>query len=266
MTLDFARISDRLGRSLAVGLLCAAACAPVHATEKLTLCFENKAVLPWRTAEGDGLNFELLRRVETKLDVLFDYQLLPWKRCLAKLKMNQVDGAFTVSFSDERRQYGAFPGGDAADVKKRMHYAGYFLVRKKGSAIDWDGKQFHHVDGKIAFRLGYSVGEQLRELNMAVDETNDTLYNVGRKVVTGRVAGAAMLDSDASALMNGPLGPQLALVAAPLVEKPYYLILSNALVKARPELAERIWKSIEEVRNSKDYGKLVQAAGAEHAR
>ncbi len=266
MTADFVRISGRLGRSLTIGLLCAAACTPALATEKLTLCFENKAVLPWRTAEGEGLNFELLRRVETKLDILFDYQLLPWKRCLAKLKANEVDGAFTVSFSEERRQYGAFPGGEPADVKKRMHYAGYFLIRKKGSAIDWDGKQFLHADGKIAFRLGYSVGEQLRELKMAVDETNDSLYNVGRKVVTGRVAGAAMMDSDANVLMSSALGPQLDMVATPLIEKPYYLILSNTLVKARPELAERIWKSIEEVRNGKEYGKLVQAAGVEHAR
>ena len=43
-------------------------------------------------------------------------------------------------------------------------------------------------------------------------------------------------------------------------------MLSNALVKARPELAEQIWRSIEEVRDSKDYGKLVRAADADNAR
>jgi len=263
---DLARHPGRLARLLAAGLLCAATCAPLHAAEKLTLCFENKAVLPWRTTDGGGLNFELLKRVETKLDLSFDYQLLPWKRCLAKLKANEVDGAFTVSFSDERRQYGAFPGGDTADIKKRMHYAGYYLVRKKGDHIDWDGKHFHHVDGKIAFQLGYSVGDQLREQKVAVDETNDSLFNVGRKVLTGRVAGAAMMDSDMAVLMNGPLGPKLEVVAIPLVEKPYYLMLSSAMLKAKPELADKIWKNIEEVRNSKEYGKLVQAAGVDHAR
>jgi polar amino acid transport system substrate-binding protein len=55
-------------------------------------------------------------------------------------------------------------------------------------------------------------------------------------------------------------------VATPLVEKPYYLMLSNAMLKARPELADKIWKSIEEVRNGKEYGKLIQAAGVDHAR
>ncbi|MES2317849.1 MAG: transporter substrate-binding domain-containing protein [Pseudomonadota bacterium] len=266
MTCDFVPQPGRLLRSLAAGLLCAATCSPLFAANKLMLCFENKAVLPWRSVELEGLNFAMLKRVETKLDLTFDYALLPWKRCLAKLKANEVDGAFTVSFSDERRQYGAFPGNEQADVKRRMHYARYFMIRKKGSAIDWDGKRFLNVDGKIAFQLGYSVGEMLNAQKVPVDETNDTTYNVGRKVVAGRVAGAAMMDSDVTELMRGPLAAQLEVVPAPLVEKAYYLMLSSALVKARPELAEKIWKSIEEVRNGREYGKLIQAAGAENAR
>jgi polar amino acid transport system substrate-binding protein len=253
-------------RRLALGLLLAALSTPVFATQKITLCFENKLVQPWRTVEQTGLNFELLKRVEAKLQISFDYQLLPWKRCLAKLKANEVDGAFTVSFSDERRQYGVFPGDTHPDARKRMHYARYFLVRNKGSEIDWDGKKFTNVDGKIAFQLGYSVGEMLRAQKVDVDETSDSLYTVGRKVVTGRVAGAAMMDSDTAQLMRGPLAGKLEVVELPLIDKPYYLMLSTALVKSRPELAERIWKSVEEVRESKEYGKLVKAAGAENAR
>ena len=266
MTADLACNPGRALRFLALSLLWSAACAPAFAATKVSLCFENKMVMPWRSTDRTGLNFDLFKRVEARLDISFDYQLLPWKRCLAKLKANEVDGAFTVSFSDERRQFGAFPGGAAPDVKKRMHYARYFLLRKKGSPINWDGTQFHGLDGKIAFQLGYSIGDSLRAMKVAVDESNDSSHNVGRKVITGRVAGAALMDSDVSVLMSGPLAPQLEIVATPLVEKAYYLMLSNALVKARPELAERIWKSIEEVRNGHAYGKLVQAAGAENAR
>lgn len=253
-------------RGAALGWWLLAASAPLFAAERLTFCFENKLVAPWRNVDQTGLNFELLRRVEKKLDLRFDYQLLPWKRCLAKLKANEVDGAFTVSFSQERREYGAYPGNEQADARRRMHYARYFLVRKKGSEVDWDGKQFVKLDGKIAFQLGYSVGDLLNALKVPVDETADSPYKVGRKVVAGRVAGAAMMDSDTYAVMQGPLASRLEVVATPLIEKPYFLMLSNALVKARPALAEQIWKQVEEVRNSKEYGKLVKAAGAENAR
>jgi polar amino acid transport system substrate-binding protein len=251
---------------LAVALCCALLAAPAVATQKLTLCFENKVVPPWRTIEQSGLNFELLKRVESRLQISFDYELLPWKRCLAKLRANDVDGAFTVSFSDERRDYGAFPGNLVPDARRRMHYARYFLVRRKGSDIEWDGKQFSNIDGKIAFQLGYSVGELLRAQKVDVDESNDSAYNMGRKVLAGRVAGAAMMDSDVTLLMRAPIANRLEVVNTPLTEKPYYLMLSNALVKTRPELAEQIWRSIEEVRDSKEYGKLIKAAGADNAR
>lgn len=266
MAHEIARFTGYLARHLTLGLGCLALCAPLQAADKLTLCFENKVVPPWRTPALGGLNFELLKRVESKLDLQFDYQLLPWKRCLAKLQANQVDGAFSVSHTDQRRQYGVFPGLDGPDPRKRMHSARYYLLRKKGSRIDWDGKQFHHADGKIGFQLGYSVGDMLRTLKVPVDERNDTLHNVGRMLIAGRLAGAAVFDSDAETLMRGPLGPKLELLPTPLVEKPYYLMLSNRLVQSRPELCERIWKAIEEVRNGREYGKLVHAAGASNAR
>jgi polar amino acid transport system substrate-binding protein len=261
---------SRLARQLGAGLLCAGLATPLWAAEHITLCFENKMVLPWRTLAHEGLNFELLKRVEARLPVKFAYQRWPWKRCLAKLQANEVDGAFTVSYSEERRSFGAFPGAAAADTQPdpamRMHKASYFLIRKKGSRIDWDGKQFKHVDGKIAFQLGYSIGEMLRAQQVAVDESNDTVHSVGRKVLVGRVAAAAVMDSDAAILMASPLARDLEMVETPLIERSYYLMLSRSMVKARRELAEQIWNAVAEVRDSKDYRKLVQAANAENVR
>ncbi|UUZ53557.1 hypothetical protein LP419_33225 [Massilia sp. H-1] len=118
------------------GLLALTLCSPVFAARKLTFCFENRPVIPWRTMELDGLNFELLKRIEPKLDLYFQYQPLPWKRCLSKLQANEVDGAFTVSFSEDRRAFGVYPGHAAPghavpDAQKRMHTARYFLMRKR---------------------------------------------------------------------------------------------------------------------------------------
>ena len=261
----FGRIFSSVPRFV-LALCCAGLAAPAMAADKVRLCLENKVVLPWRTVELAGLNFELLRRVEAKAGVAFSYELLPWKRCLAMLKSNQFDGAFSVSFSEERRQYGVFPGRGVPDPAARMHVSRYFLIRKKGSPITWDGARFHNVDGKIGFQLGYSIGEVLRAMQLPVDESNDSIHNVGRKLLTGRIAAAAMFDSDAEILMRSPLGRKLEKLETPLLEKPYYLVLSTRLVTHQPDLAARIWKTLEEVRNGREYGKLVQAAGAENAR
>jgi polar amino acid transport system substrate-binding protein len=255
-------------RSLRFGLIACwlgagpAFAAPPAADRMVSLCFERQEVLPWRTLDGGGLNFELLGEVARRLGVVFDYQSMPWKRCLAQVKENRVDGAFAVSFSRERLEVGAYPGvhGDdgpadpgRADTDKRMHVDRYVLVRRKGSRVDWDGKHFANVDGRIGFQLGYSVGDFLRAQNVPVDEGSQQADELVQKLLAGRVAAAALGGGDAVRVMRTPVAQQIEVLPTPLVEKPYYLILSHAFVAQQPELAARIWKAIEEVRTSPAY-------------
>jgi polar amino acid transport system substrate-binding protein len=47
----------------------------------------------------------------------------------------------------------------------------------------------------------------------------------------------------------------------PLIEKPYYLMLSHQFVATEPALAERIWRTIAQVRNSPAYRKREREFG-----
>ena len=256
--------SPPLPRLLRLGLVAcwlgagpAAFAAPPKTDRMVSLCFERQEVLPWRTLDGGGLNFELLGDVARRTGVVFDYQSMPWKRCLEQVKENRVDGAFAVSFSRERLDVGAYPGvhGDdgRADPDKRMHVDRYVLVRRKGSRVDWDGNHFANVDGRIGFQLGYSVGDFLRAQNVPVDEGSQQADELVQKLLAGRVAAAALGGGDAVRVMRTPVAQQIEVLPTPLVEKPYYLILSHAFVAQQPELAARIWKAIEEVRTSPAY-------------
>jgi len=235
--------------------------APVRAAASgsVTLCFERQEVPPWRTLDGGGLNFELLAEVGKRTGVSFDFQSMPWKRCLEQLKSNQVDGAFAVSFNPGRMDLGAYPGGPEADPAKRMHIDSYVLVRRRGSRLDWDGKRFQHLDGRIGVQLGYSVADFLRSRHVPVDEGSQRSDELAQKLIAGRLAGAALGGGDSKRLMRGPLGAQLEVLPAPLVEKPYYLVLSHAFVANRPQLAARLWDAIEQVRTSPAYRKREQA-------
>ena len=232
--------------------------------EVVSLCFEAQDVLPWRTEKGGGLNFELLKMVEQRLNIHFDFQGIPWKRCLAQLKSNAVDGAFAVSYKPDRRELGEYPGGEKIDVGKRMHVDRYVVLRKKGSKVEWDGKSFRNLDGPVGFQLGYSVGDVLRAQNLEVDEGSQRAVELARKLIAGRVAAAAVGGSDADGLMRGPLAPDLEQLPIPIIEKPYFLILSHAMLASRPELAGRIWRAVEQARNSAAYKKLERAESAGH--
>jgi polar amino acid transport system substrate-binding protein len=202
--------------------------------------------------------------VGERLDIHFDFQSIPWKRCLAQLKANAVDGAFAVSYKPDRRELGEYPGGDTPDASKRMHTDTYVVLRRKGSKVEWDGKRFSKLEGAVGFQLGYSVGDVLRAQNLQVDEGSQRADELARKLVAGRLGAAAMGGSDAAGLMRGPLAAQLEQLPVPIIEKPYFLILSHALVASRPELAASIWNAVEQARNSAAYRKLAQAEGVRH--
>ena len=245
-------------RLLLAALAACAALAPVQAAQQdsITLCFERQEVPPWRTLDGGGLNFELLAEVAKRTGVNFDYQSMPWKRCLEQLKSNQVNGAFAVSFNRERMVLGVWPGGEQADPAKRMHIDSYLLVRRRGSPIDWDGKAFRNLgEGKIGFQLGYSVGDFLRAQGVALDEGSQRSDELAQKLIAGRLAGAAMGGGDATRLLRGPLGDTLEIVPRALIQKPYYLVLSKAFVAKDPQLAARLWDAVEQVRTSPAYRK-----------
>ena len=244
------------------GLALAAMCAGSAAApaETVTLCFERVDVKPWRTEQLGGLNFELLRLVEQRLNIHFDFQSVPWKRCLAQLQANGYDGAFAVSFKEDRRALGVYPGGAVVDSTKRMHVDRYMLLRRKGSQVEWDGKTMRNLQGPVGFQLGYSVGEVLRGLQVEVDEGSQRADELARKLIAGRLGAAAMGGSDTGAIMHGPMAAQLEVLPLPLAEKPYFLVLSHAMAQRRPELVQGIWNAMEQARNSPAYRKLERAA------
>lgn len=224
----------------------------------ITLCHEDADVRPWRYRKGGGLNFQLIERAANRAGVRIHYQALPWKRCLASLQANEVDGIFAGSFRREQLAYGAYPGGAVPDAGKRLHTDRYVLLRRKGDSLDWDGKALTHLEGAIGTQLGYSVNEQLRALGVPIDEGAQTAVDVLRKLADGRLAGAAILAGEADQVLerNPGLRARLEVLPQPLVEKPYYLILSLALVQTQPALASRLWEATEAVRTSTAYRAL----------
>lgn len=236
--------------------------APAWAAQPLTFCLEKADVRPWRTQEGGGLNIELLNRAAKQLHLQFIYQGMPWKRCLAQLKSNEVQGAIGASFKAERLEMGVYPGTAKPDASKRLNFDRYVVIRRRDSKVSWDGKSFQHLDGPVGIQLGYSIGDHLKSLGVPVDDGSQRPNELLLKLIAGRIPAAAMLDGEASTSLNNDpkLLAQVEVLPTPLTEKPYFLMLSHAFVKSQPQLAQNIWNAIQEVRNSAAYQKLEREA------
>lgn len=232
------------------------------AAEILHFCYEMADVRPWRTAAGTGLNFDLINSAAGRVGTVVEYHALPWKRCLAELKLNRMDGALAASFKKDRMDIGAFPGGSKPEVGKRLHVDRYVVLRRKGSSVDWDGRAFRGLEGPVGIQLGYSVGEQLKSMNVAVDDGSLTLRELLLKLAAGRLGAAAVLGSEMRyfSQQDAALAASIDTFPRPLIEKPYYLMLSHKLVASNPMLAGGLWKAIEAARNSAEYRKAEQDA------
>lgn len=223
--------------------------------DSAVLCYENENVRPWRTKAGTGLNFEILESVAAKLKLSFRFEGVPWKRCLFELKNNRYIGAVGGSFKPERMEYGIYPGGNPPDASKALYVERYVVVRRKGSAVNWDGKHFAQLTRPAGAPLGYSVVDDLRRNGIAVDDGAQTTVDVLQKLLFERIDVALLLQGEMGSLLaeDAGLREKLEILPRPFVEKPYYLLLSHQLVKTRPELAEQIWSGITQMRSSAAY-------------
>jgi len=255
------------GRTLVVAATIIATLLPgaaAHAGEALNFCYEMADVRPWRTTTGAGLNFELIDSAARRVGVVIKFHGLPWKRCLTELKASAMDGALAASFKADRLSIGAYPGGETPDASKRLHVDRYVVAKKKGTPVQWNGKAFQSLDGAVGIQLGYSVGEQLTSLKVPVDDGSLTLRELLLKLLAGRIGAAAVLASEMEYLakQDTKLAAQIDILSIPLVEKPYYLILSHHILASNPALADRLWKAIEQERNSPAYRKAEKNAMA----
>ncbi|WP_374347070.1 substrate-binding periplasmic protein [Chitinimonas sp.] len=227
----------------------------------LALCTENEESYPWLLKDRPGLTMIMMRAVEKSLGVKVEVKPLPWKRCMEEVKAGTMDGLFKISFKPERMEIGHYPmNGDKPDASRRMLDDSYSLYRLKGGRIDWDGKAIKNADGAVGAQSGFSVVDQLKGLGVRVDDGTRSADENLHKLLLGRVAAVALQtqEGDASIAAKSEFATKIERMSPPLVEKPYFLMLSKAFVGKYGDFSRQIWDAVAQVRESADYKKQVQ--------
>ena len=155
-----------------------------------------------------------------------------------------------------------------ADALRRLHTSRYTLYRRAGSAVSWDGQRFTHVTGRVGSLSGFSIGDLLLAHGLEVDESSRDPLALLQMLVHGRVEAVALqtMRGDFILQANPQLAQQVEKLPQLLEEKPYYLMLSNALLARAPDLAERIWAEVRRQRESPAYQARVTDYLARSAR
>jgi polar amino acid transport system substrate-binding protein len=223
---------------------------------QVRLCQDSEDVYPWTLKERPGLNNILLKIVEAKLDITMVVEARPWRRCQEEIKAGTMDGMFAISFLPQRQEFGAYPmNGSAADPARRLMSDGYSLFRRKDDdSIHWNGKQLK-AGGPVGAQRAYSVVPQLEALGAKVDDGTYPPEDNLRKLLMGRLAAVALRTQEGDSILatHREFNGRIERLPQPLVDKPYYLIFSHQFMARHGALAQQLWNTIAQVRESVEY-------------
>lgn len=234
-------------------------------TKELVFYCEDQEDYPNVIGAGDqikatepGVAIEVIQLLEKKLNLKIQIKRGPWKRILeVDLKNGTANGVFTASYKPEREEFGVYPKKDGKiDESRRYSSITYSFYKLKKTSIAWDGNNFQNFTGSIDAPRGYSIVEDLRKKGYNVEESPSTSMGF-KKLMAGRVSLVAALESSGDHLLSKDKEAlaNIQKIEPPIVSKPYYFMLSKQFVAQNPELAEKIWSTLKEIRE-KDMKKI----------
>lgn len=228
--------------------------------------YEEKSNPPYSTGDGQtvplekpGINIEVLKGLEKKLNIRIRFERYNWKRCLKMLESNEADAIFEASFKPERMSIGVYPMKNSEpDAAKRLMSNSYALYKMKNSPVQWDGKQFKYLTKPIGAAASYSIVGDLKEMGVNVVESY-TQLDAFKILIKERLDGVADLETMADLILkNNPEEfKDIIKVSPPIRTKDYYLMFSHRFAQNTPRVMNDIWNELQRIRESGEYDKIA---------
>lgn len=224
---------------------------------ELSLAYTEHPSAPF--LEGDGLStpahpgvaIEIVSLAAAQAGCTLHLARLPNLRVLRSVEAGDADGAILFSWDAERGRQMVYPmKGDQLDTVRRLATLSYYLYRRKGGTVNWDGVTLSNPDNlPIGINTGFSIAAMLVPLGVKLDEVQTTEQNLG-KLHLGRIGAYAMQEHIADpAIRRMHLENEIEKLPMPLSTRNYYLAFSHKFYAAHPDAAEKIWSFIAEQRD-----------------
>ncbi len=225
----------------------------------LRFCSIDVDFAPVARVDGTGHYQFLLQEAARKAGVSVERHIAPRRRCLDGLRTGGSDGMIGA-FTPERSALAVFPmAGGAPDVAKAFGTVRYYPYRRVATSVSWDGERFHGLDGRVGVESAFVfVTDRLRTMGVPYDDGAKTLAQNMDKLRADRVDVVIGMDLEADRLVAMRHAGRIERAGGAFDLTPMYLMLSKQFYAAHPELAQRLWQAVQEVRNSPAYKRYQQ--------
>ncbi|MCE3264770.1 MAG: hypothetical protein K0R43_3849 [Pseudoduganella sp.] len=232
----------------------AADAAPV-----LRFCSLDIDFAPVARVDGTGHYQYLLQLAARKAGITIQRKIAPRRRCLDEVRSGISDGMIGA-YTPERAAIAIFPmAGSAPDVTRSFGTVRYYPYRRAASSVGWDGQRFHGLQGTVGVESAFAfITERLQTLGVPYDDGAKTLEQNMDKLRANRVDVVIGMDLEADRLVARRHVGRIERAGAAFDLSPMYLMLSRQFHARHPDAAQRLWRAVQEARNSPNYKRYQQ--------
>lgn len=222
---------------------------------RFRLCSMDVDYPPFAKVDGTGHLQYLLLQTARNMNLDVERRIAPRRRCLEEIKTGVSDG-MASAYSPQRAEQAVFPmDGGAVDESKALGVMNYYIYRRTGSPLSWDGRRFNDLGpGRLGVESGFIfVIDRLKELGVPYDDGAKALEpNLG-KLIAGRVDGVVGMMEEADRMIASRYAGQIERSGKPFEQTPVYLMVSRQFYSQNPKLVERYWQALRNYRGTPDY-------------
>ncbi len=230
------------------------------------ICLEDSQWFPmiYKNHEGEisGVQVDILKGALSTLKIQHSFDMLPWKRCLMKVKDGDYDAALGASYSDERSKYLHYPKDAKKNSvtngkhSKRVAQSVYVAINLKSQNYVFDGN-LSKVPTPVFIPAGFSIAEDLKGVGVLVDDgAKKDILNF-KKLLRGEKGTVIAIEGFAKAFIESSDKKELFSISSRSVKsKSNYLAFSKKS-KIKGQTVGYIWDAIEDERK-KNIAKLYR--------
>ncbi len=239
-----------------LAMLVATSCAQAaNQPHRMRVCAMDVDYPPFGKVDGTGHLQYLVTQAAKGLNIELDRHVAPRRRCLEEIK-NGISDAMASAYSPQRAESAVFPmTGANIDASRAMGVMTYYVYRRTGSPLDWDGVRFKELgDKRVGVQSGFIfVIDRLKQLDAAYDDGAKALEPNFAKLTAGRVEGVVGMMEEADQLIAQQYPGQVERTRKVFEQTPVYLMVSRQYYAQHPQLVERYWQAIRAYRATYDY-------------
>lgn len=262
--------SKRMIRGIALALV-AAWVGPVWAAEQdvepprltLRICNLDVAVPPFITLDParPGWTERLLQEAARVTGVAIQWQQAPAMRCRQMLQTGESDLMAAAPVGDNLQRMRFPMKGDGIDRERRVASVNLVWVKRKDSALDWDGQVMRGLLAggaplKVGVRAGLVAGQQAAvALGYSVSMSSVNIHGTLRMLAAGRFDVVLGLQEEIARGLADPAMSTLTMMPLPLHRQDFYISASPRLPPETMAVVEQWWARIGQLRDRPEFNR-----------